>query len=61
MRFFEKNFLLANVKLNIVFGIDFLTISNINIDFQAWDLQWKSYITKKVLSTTKKVELIEKK
>ena len=34
-RFLEKSFLLANVKLNIVFEMLFLTISNINIDFQA--------------------------
>ncbi len=37
-KFFEKSFLLANVKSNIVLGMLFLTISNANIDFQAWDL-----------------------
>ena len=37
-KFFEKSFLLANIKLNIVFEMLFLTISNINIDFQAQDL-----------------------
>ena len=34
-RFFEKSFLLANVKPDIVLGMLFLTISNIDIDFQA--------------------------
>ena len=37
-RFFEESFLLADVKLDIVLEIFFLTISNVNIDFQAWDL-----------------------
>ena len=60
-RFFEKSFLLANVKLNIMFGMPILIMSNIDIDFQAKDLQWKSYTTEDVLSTTKQVELIGKK
>ncbi len=37
--FFKKSFLFANGKLDIVFGMFFLTMSNIDIDFQAWDLQ----------------------
>ncbi len=37
-RFFEKSFLLIDVKPDIVLGMSFLTISNANIDFQAWDL-----------------------
>ncbi len=32
-RFFEKSFSLADVKLDIVLGILFLTISNADIDF----------------------------
>ena len=38
MRFFEENFLLANVKLDVVFEIFFLIKNNININFQAQDL-----------------------
>ncbi len=38
-RFFEKSFLLADVKPDIVLGIPFLIMSNANVDFQAWDLQ----------------------
>ncbi len=38
-RFFEKNLLLANIKLDIVLGMRFLTMSNIGINFQAWNLQ----------------------
>ncbi len=37
-RFFEESFLLADVKPNIVLGMPFLTMSNVDIDFQAWDL-----------------------
>ncbi len=37
-RFFEKSFLLANIKLNVMLGILFLIINNANVDFQAWDL-----------------------
>ena len=34
-RFFEKSFLLANVKPNIIFRVPFLIINNADIDFQA--------------------------
>ena len=37
-RFFEENFLLANVKLKIVLKMLFLTMSNAKVDFQARDL-----------------------
>ncbi len=36
-RFFEERFLLADIKLNVMLGILFLIMSNINVDFQAWD------------------------
>ena len=52
-RFFEKNFLLADVNPDRVFEMPFLTMSNINIDFQAWDLQIRSYITGNILLTTR--------
>ena len=34
-KFFKENYLLANVKLDVVLGMSFLIISNIDIDFQA--------------------------
>ena len=34
-RFFKKSFLLTNVKLDVVFRILFLTINNVDINFQA--------------------------
>ena len=35
---FEKSFLLADLKPDIVLEMLFLTMSNVNIDFKAWDL-----------------------
>lgn len=49
---------MADIKLDIVFEIFFLTISNVDIDFQAQDSQWRFYITRDVLLTTEKDELI---
>ncbi len=60
-RFFEESFLLADIKPDIVLGIPFLTMSNADVDFQARDLQWKSYTTRNILLTTRQVELIRKK
>ncbi len=60
-RFFEESFLLADVKSDVVLGILFLTMSNANVDFRAWNQQQRSYITRDVLPTTKRVELIGKK
>ena len=37
-RFFKESFLLADVKTDVVLGIPFLIISNLDIDFQARDL-----------------------
>ena len=34
-RFFKESFLLTDINPDVVFGIFFLTISNVNIDFQA--------------------------
>lgn len=49
-RFFEKNFLLANIKLDIVLKI-----------FSSFGLIMESYIMRDVPLTTKRVELIGKK
>ncbi len=38
-RFFEESFLLADVRLDIVLKIPFLTMSNADVDFKARDLQ----------------------
>ncbi len=60
-RLFEESFLLADVRPDIVLGMPFLTMSNADVDFEARNLQWRSYITREVLPTTRRVELIGKK
>ncbi len=60
-RFFEESFLLANVSPDIVLEMLFLTMRNADVDFQARDLQWRSYTIEEVLPTTRRVELIGKK
>ena len=37
-RFFKENFLLANVKPDIIFELLFLIMSNVNSNFLDWDL-----------------------
>lgn len=39
VRFFEESFLLADVKLDIVFKRPFLTMCNIDVDLKAQNLQ----------------------
>ena len=36
-------------------------MSNVNANFQAWDLQWKSYTTRNILLTIRQIGLIRKK
>ena len=57
-RFFEESFLLADVKPDIMLEMSFLTMSNIGINFQARDLQYRSYIIADVFPTSREVELI---
>ncbi len=44
-RFFEKSFLLADIRPDIVLRMPFLTMSNVDVNFQVQDLQWRSYTT----------------
>ena len=60
-RFFKRSFLLANIQPDVVLRMFFLTINNVDIDFQAWDLQQKSYTTRNIFLTTRQFELIGKK
>ncbi len=60
-RFFQESFLLADVKLDIMLKMLFLIMSNVDVDFQARDIQWRSYTIGDILSTIKQVELIVKK
>ena len=61
VRCFKKIFLVANVSLEVVLGISFLTLSSVDVDFSGQELRWRSYTTKKMLPTTRRVELMDKK
>ena len=61
VRFFEEIFLVANVSPDVVLGMLFLTLNGVDIDFLKKKLQWRSYIIKEALPTTKQVELVGKK
>ncbi len=37
-RFFEESFFLSNIKPDIIVEMLFLTMSNVDVNFQAWDL-----------------------
>ena len=61
VRFFEETFLVANISLEVVFEMLFLTLSGADVDFLDRELRWKTYITEKALPTTRRVELVGKK
>ena len=61
IKFFEKSFLMANVSLEVVFGMLFFTLSGANVDFLGRELRWRIYTTKKAFLTTRRVELVDKK
>ena len=60
-QFFQEIFLLANMTMEVVLGMPFLTLSNADIQFAEKELTWRSYIAKKALPTTQRVKLIDKK
>ena len=61
VRFFEETFLVVNVSPKIVFGIPFLTLSGVDVDFLDRELRWRTYIIKKALSIIRHVKLVGKK
>ena len=61
IQFFQETFLLANIDTKVVLGMSFLTLSNVDIQFVEKELTWRSDTTAEALSTTKWVELINKK
>ena len=61
VRFFKETFLMANVSPEIIFRMLFLTLSGADVDFSGRELRWRTYTTKKVLPTTRRIELVGKK
>ena len=54
-RFFQKTFLVANIKFEVILEMLFLKISNVNILFNEKILIQKSYTTNKALFIIKQV------
>ena len=54
-------FLLADISMEVVLKIPFLTPSNANNKFAKKEHTWRSYTAAEALSTTKRVEIINKK
>ena len=57
-RFFYKTFLLADISIKMVLSMLFLIFSNADIQFIKKKLTWRTYTTKKALSTTCRVKFI---
>ena len=52
--------MLVDTIKDMVLEIPFLTMNNIDIQFDTWCFTWRSYTTAKALPITKQVELIDK-
>lgn len=60
-QFFWKSFLWANISMDIMFGIFFVSLSNVEIIFLEQKLNWRLYTTIEAIPIIKWVELVEKK
>ena len=52
---------MANISLEVVLGMPFLTLSGVDIDFLEHELWWRTYAIEKALPTTRHIELVGKK
>lgn len=60
VRFFEKTFLLANINMELILKMLFLSLSNANFQFSARKFTYKSYISNEALAIFRQVKLIQK-
>lgn len=58
--YFQKTFSLAEISMEVVFGMPFLILNNANVKFADKELTWKSYTVKENPPTTRRVEIIDK-
>lgn len=59
--FFAETFILANISMNITFGMSLFTLSNIEVNFNNRELKWRFYIIAKAITITRQLELVNKK
>ena len=52
---------MINISLEVVYGMLFLTLNNVDVDFSGRKLWWRTYITRKVFPTIRHVKLEAKK
>ena len=60
-KFFQKTFLVADTKFEVILGMPFLKFSNADVSFGEETLTWKFFITNEALSTTEQVQIIDPK
>ena len=60
-KFFHKIFLVADTNFEVILGMLFLKLSNVDVLLGKGTLTWWFYITNKALSTNKQVQLINLK
>ena len=61
VRFFKETFLVANVSLEVVFGMFFFILSSADIHFLSRELRWRTYTTDEAFLTTRCIKLVRKK
>ena len=61
VRFFQETFLLANIGLEMVLEMLFLTLLKADIRFVERELVWRTYTAAKALPKTRRVEIINKR
>ena len=60
-RFFQKIYLVANTKFEVILGMFFLIISHVNMSFSKKSIIWKSYTLNKALTITKQIQIVDPK
>ena len=57
----KETFLLADTSIEVVLGIPFLILRNVDVLFSERELIWRFYLAAEALSTTKRMKIIDKK
>lgn len=52
---------MTDISIEVVLGILFFTLSNANIGFLDMELTWRTYNIAQASSTTKKIQIIDRK
>ena len=58
-RFFQKIFLMIDIKFEVILEILILKINNANISFSEETLIWKTYTTNEILSITWWIQIVD--